>query len=75
MIILEKTNWVKVECRETIIFQPKKELTKGEKYFCKIGKLNMPVVISKDGIEVHMSEPDFREAFGEFERKKEIGRG
>jgi hypothetical protein len=73
MIILEKKQIGKGgKCRETIIFQPKKELTKGEKYFCKIG--NMPVVISEDGIEVHMSEPDFRVTFGEFERKKEIGR-
>ena len=32
----------------------------------------MPVVISKDGIEVNMSEPNFREAFGEFERKKRL---
>jgi len=74
-MILEKTNWKKVECKETILFHPKKEFTKGKKYFCKIDKFGLPVVISEDGIEVHMSEPDFREAFGEFERKKEIGRG
>ena len=74
-IKLEKTNWKKVVCKENWLYSSKHcPLLKGNLYFCKIGKLGMPTVISDDGIEVHMSEPDFREAFGEFERKKEIGR-